>query len=140
MSFTFGNMSVDLSKIRFHGARIIRVIEDTDQRRLTFEVSYPLKDCDVEFECGKLVFECYSRYLVAERDLNGEPTIRRVEVFETTGRSLMIRMHTDYGIREVSCYRVGDGATFAEPGAPPNGGPAERLGNPGVGGGPSSVS
>jgi hypothetical protein len=28
----------------------------------------------------------------------------------------------------------------AEPGAPPNGGPAERFGNSGVGGGPPSVS
>jgi hypothetical protein len=30
--------------------------------------------------------------------------------------------------------------TDAELGAPPNGGPAEQLGNPGVGGGPPSVS
>jgi hypothetical protein len=28
----------------------------------------------------------------------------------------------------------------AQPGAPPNGGPAERLGNSGVSGGPPSVS
>jgi hypothetical protein len=35
---------------------------------------------------------------------------------------------------------VVDPAENAEPGASPNGGPAERLGNPGVGGGPPSVS
>ncbi|HOW67740.1 MAG TPA: hypothetical protein P5186_27455 [Candidatus Paceibacterota bacterium] len=64
-------MSADLSKIRFQDARIIRVIEDTDQRRLTFEVTYPLKDSAVDFEAGKLTFELYSRYVVAERDMNG---------------------------------------------------------------------
>jgi len=104
-------MSVDLSKIRFQGARIIRVIED-DQRRLTFEVSYPLKRAAVNSEEGKLTFEFYSRYLVAERDLNGEPTILRAEVAEIGSRSLAIRMETDYSTREVTCYRVGEGATL----------------------------
>ncbi len=133
-------MSVDLSKLRFQGARIIRVIEDTDQRRLTFEVSYPLKEGDVDFERGKLIFEGYSGYFVAERDLNGEPTIWRVEVAEVTGRSFTIRMHTDYGIREVICYGVGDGATFAEPCAASNGDAAKPLGKSGVGGGSPSVT
>jgi hypothetical protein len=113
-------MSADLSKIRFQNARIIRVIEDTDQRRLTFEVTYPLKDSAVDFEAGKLTFELYSRYVIAERDMNGEPTVLRAELTEASSRSLAIRIQTDYGTREVTCYRVGDGVTFAEPGAGPN--------------------
>jgi len=37
-------------------------------------------------------------------------------------------------------YRMRYSGNFAEPGASPNGGPAQRLGNSGVGGGPPSVS
>ena len=99
-----------------------------------------MKDAAVGFEVGKLTFEFYSHYRVAERDLNGEPTILRAEVAEASSRGLAIRMKTDYGTREVTCYRVGDGTTFAEPVASPNGGPREPPPDSGTDGGPPSVS
>ena len=108
-----GNMSADISNIHFQGARILRVIEHTDQRKLTFEVNYPLTERDSDFERGKLIFEFYHRYLVSERDLNGEPTIRSAEITEVNPRGITIRMKTDYGLREVSCYTVREEGPFA---------------------------
>jgi hypothetical protein len=99
---------MDISKIHFQNARIIRVIENTDQRRLTFEVSYPLDEHDSDFRRAKLIFECYSRYLVSERDLNGEPTISQAEIIEENPRGVTIRIKTDYGLREVGCLEVGE--------------------------------
>ena len=112
-------MNVDISKIRFQDARILRVIENADQKRLTFEVSYPLTECNTDFEQGKFSFEFFSRYVVTERNFPGEPTIQKAEVTESTANGMTIRLHTNYGIREVSCYGITSGSTFVGPGAEP---------------------
>ena len=98
-------MSTDLSNIHLKGARIVRVIEDADQQRLTFEVSYPIIDGGSDFPRRKIIFQICSRYLVDETGMPGEPMIQRVEIAET-GRPhrVTIRMHTDHGVREVTCY------------------------------------
>lgn len=135
-----GIVSTDISSIHFQGASILRVIEDVDRRTLTFEVSYPLTERDSDFKRGKLIFELCSRYLVAEGHIPGQSVIGRAEVVEETPWGVMIRIHTDHGVREVSCYSIAEESPFAEPTATPNGGPATQLGNLGVTEGPPSVS
>ena len=107
--YLFGNMSVvnaDISSIHFRGASIVRVIEDVDRRSLTFEVSYPLTERDSDFRRGKLIFALCSRYLVAEGHCTCEPVIQRAEVVEVAPWGAMIRIYTDRGVREVSCYSI----------------------------------
>ena len=142
-------MSTDISSIHFQGASIVRVTEDVDRRTLTFEVSYPLTERDSDFRRGKLIFELCSRYLVEEGHIGGEPVIQSAEVVEMAPWGAMIRIHTDRGVREVSCFSIGEESPFterrevschcttedspvAEPGAAPSGGPAKLAGNSGV--------
>ena len=97
-------MSTDLSNIHLKGARIVRVIEDADQQRLTFEVSDPIPDGGSDFPRRKLIFQICSRYLVDETGMPGEPVIQRIEVTETGPHRITISMRTDHGVREVTCY------------------------------------
>ena len=97
-------MNTDLSKIHLEGASIVRVIEDADQQRLTFEVSDPIPDGGSDFPRRKLIFQICSRYLVDETGMPGEPVIQRIEVAETGPHRITIRMRTDHGVREVTCY------------------------------------
>ena len=112
------NVSTDISSIHFHGASIVRVIEDADQRRLTFEVSYPLTERDSDFPRGKLIFALFSRYLVEQGHHGGEPVIQSAEVVEVAAWGVTIRIHTDHGIREVSCYSVAEESPLADPDRP----------------------
>jgi hypothetical protein len=107
-------VSTDISSIHFQGASIVRVIEDVDRRRLTFEVSYPLTERDSDFRRGKLIFELCSRYLVEEGHIGGEPVIQRAEVVEVAPWGALIRIHTDRGVREVSCFSIAEERPFAE--------------------------
>jgi hypothetical protein len=134
------NMSMDISRIHFRGARILRVMENTDQRSLTFKVNYPLTDLDPDFKRGQLIFWCYRRYLVSERDLNGEPIIQSAEITEVDSTGATIRIKTDYGLREVSGYSVTEEGPIVDPGTAPNGGPAKPVGHSNVPGGPPLVS
>lgn len=87
----------------FQGARIVRVIEDVDQSSMMFELSYPIPDGGSDFPQRQFVFWLCSRYLVDEGRGTGEPTIQRVEIRETEPHYMTIRMHTDNGIRELTC-------------------------------------
>ena len=107
-------MSTDISSIRFKGARIVRVIEDADRRKMTFEVSYPLTEHDSDFPRGRLIFWLCSGYLVAEGHAPGEPTIQSAEIVEEAPWGVTIRIHTDHGIREVSCHSVSEEDPIAE--------------------------
>jgi len=111
----FGIVSTAIANIHFQGARIVRVIEDADRRSLTFEVSYPLTERDSDFPRGKLIFGLCSRYLVEEGHIGGEPVILRAEVVEVAPWGGRIRIHTDHGLREVSCYSIAEESPFAEP-------------------------
>ena len=101
-----GNVSADLSTIQFKAARIVRVIEDVDGHRLAFEVSYPIPSGGSDFPRRRLIFHRYNRYVVDEPGCAGEPTIQRVEIGEVDTHRVTIRMHTDLGLREVTCLQV----------------------------------
>jgi hypothetical protein len=98
-------MSTELSNIHFEGATILRVIEDADRHMLIFEVSYPMPEGGSDFPRRRLFFQNFSRYVVDESRVRaGEPTIQRVEVMPTEPDRATIRMHTDHGVREVTCH------------------------------------
>src|SRR4030095_3421554 len=99
-------MSADLSTIQFEGARIVRVIEDVDGHRLAFEVSYSIPSGGSDFPRRRLIFHRYSKYAVDEPGRAGEPTIQRTEIAEMDSHQVTIRMHTDLGVREVTCMQV----------------------------------
>ena len=96
-------MSNDLSNIHFEGARIVRVIEEADRDRLILEVSYPIADGGSHFPRRKLIFQYCSRYFIDEPRMMGEPTIQRVEIVDREPHRITLRMHTDQGVREVTC-------------------------------------
>lgn len=91
----------------FEGAKIVRVTEGADQHKLMFDLSYPIPEGGSDFPQRQFVFHSCRRYFVDER-LAGEPTIQRVEIIEmernqTEPDQMMIRLHTDNGVREVTC-------------------------------------
>src|SRR5436305_1770007 len=86
----------------FEGAKIVRVTEGADQHKVMFDLSYPIPDGGSDFPQRQFVFHNVCRYLVKER-LAGEPTIQHVEIIETERDQMMMRLHTDYGVREVTC-------------------------------------
>jgi hypothetical protein len=86
----------------FEGAKIVRVIENSDRDCLIYEVSYPIPDGGSDFPQRKLVFFSCRRYSVDEPQGAGEPTIQRVEVIDTDPDRMTVRMHTDHGVREVT--------------------------------------
>ena len=90
------------------------MIEDVDRRSLTFEVSYPLTERDPDFVRGKLIFELCSRYLVEEGHRTGEPVIQGAEIVEVAQWGALIRIHTDRGVREVSCYCIAEEGPYGE--------------------------
>jgi phage-related protein len=94
----------DLSSIHLEGASIVRVIEDVAQQTLTFEVSHPMHPDGSDFPRRALIFQVCSRYLVDEGGMPGEPVIQRVEIAETGPHRMTVRIHTDHGVREVTCY------------------------------------
>ena len=88
----------------FEGARIVRVIENGDRHALIFELSYPIPDGGSDFPQRKLIFQCFSRYFVDEGGRTSEEaTIERVEIVEKDAHRMTIRMHTDHGVRELTC-------------------------------------
>ena len=99
-------MTSDLSTIHLEGARIVRVIEDADRQSLTVEVSHPIAEGGSDFPRRRLTFQWFSRYIVEEGRLAGEPTIQRVEIMDADHHRGTIRMHTDHGVREVTCLRT----------------------------------
>jgi hypothetical protein len=99
----------EFASIHFRDARILGVYEQTDQRCLTFLVSYPLTDGETDFRRKRIVFDGCTRYYVSERNLcGGEPTILEATLLEQTRRSMTIQMRTDCGVREVSCFWVSE--------------------------------
>jgi|SRR5437016_8978495 len=99
-----GNMNTDLSGLDLKDATIVRVIEETDHRTLTFELSYPLTENDPDFKRKHLTFWSYRRYLVEEEYyFLGQPIIKNVEIDERDSEGMIFRIQTNYGVREVRC-------------------------------------
>ena len=80
------------------------MVEDADRQRLTFEVTYPIPEGDCDFPRRRFAFQWCRRYLVEEGRGAGEPTIQRFETIEVDSQCITIRMHTDRGLREVTCW------------------------------------
>ena len=97
-------MNTDVSGLDLKDATIIRVIEDTDLRNLTFELSYPLGEHDSDFKRKNVRFCTCTRYLVEEEFyFFGQPIIKSVEIDDRGSEGMIFRIETNYGFREVRC-------------------------------------
>jgi hypothetical protein len=98
---------MDISNIEWHDTKIYRVIEDTEAKTLTMEVSYPVDWENNLFEKRLLVFEKAHHYQVVE-DVHcaGSPTILDANVIGTDGQFTKLRLETTNGYRELSCVAV----------------------------------
>ena len=94
---------ISISDVRLEGARIVRVVEDADRQRLTFEVRFAIPNEGSDFQQRCFVFQFCSRYFVEEVRGIGEPTIQSVETAVIDSHNATIRMHTDHGFRELTC-------------------------------------
>ena len=100
------SVTMDISNLHLEGARIVRVIEDGDRHSLAFEVSYAMPAGGSEFPRRRITFSLCSRYLVDEgHGASGESTIQSAEIIPTDVHLATIRMRTDHGLREVTCWR-----------------------------------
>ncbi len=97
-------MNTNVSGLDLKDATIIRVIEDTDLRNLTFELSYPLTEHDSDFKLKNVKFCTCRRYLVEEEFyFFGQPIIKSVEIDDRGSEGIIFRIQTNYGFREVRC-------------------------------------
>jgi hypothetical protein len=112
---------MDISTIYVHDGRLIRVVEEPEQARLTMEVELPVLPEEERFEPRLLVFEDVYGYQVAEGYINGCPTLLDLSVVGQEGRWSRVRLDTTVGHREILCasVRVCNPPAMAEPGASP---------------------
>jgi hypothetical protein len=96
-------MNTDVSGLDLRDATIVRVIEETALRNLTFELSYPLTEHEPDFKRKNVTFCTCTRYLVEEEFcFFGQPIIKSVEI-ERDSEGMIFRIQTNYGCREVRC-------------------------------------
>ena len=98
---------MDISNIHFHDTKIHRVIEDSDAKTLTMEVTYPVDWEKNVFEMRLLIFDDVHHYQIEEWELfGGSPTILDAEILGTDGRWSRLRLKTNAGHRDLSCVAV----------------------------------
>jgi hypothetical protein len=101
---SFGNMNTGISGLDLKDATIVRVVEETALRNLTFELSYPLTEHDPDFRLKNVTFCTCRRYLVEEEHcFFGQPIIKSVEIDDQGSEGMTFRIETNYGFREVRC-------------------------------------
>ena len=97
-------MNTDVSGLDLRDATIVRVIEETALRNLTFELSYPLTEHEPDFKRKTITFCTCRRYLVEEEFyFFGQPIIKSVEIDDRGSEGIILRIQTNYGFREVRC-------------------------------------
>ena len=70
---------------------------------MAFDMSFPIPEGGSDFPLRRFIFQCCRRYLVDEGHGAGEPVIQRVEISEIDQHLVTIRMHSDHGVRELTC-------------------------------------
>lgn len=97
---------MDISAIYVHDGKLLRVIEDPEQSRLTMEVELPIIERDEDLEPRVLVFEDVYGYQVVEGYISGCPTLLGLSVTGQEGRWTRLRLDTTVGYREILCGSV----------------------------------
>src|SRR5438045_5961536 len=97
---------MEISDIYVHDGRLIRVIEEPEQSRITMHVQLPIVERDEKLEPRILVFEDVYGYQVVEGFINGCPTLLDFSVVGTEGRWSRVRLETGVGYREILCGSV----------------------------------
>ena len=97
---------MEITDIYVHDGRLLRIIEDTEQARLTMEVELPKDEWSDELVARRLVFDDAYGYQVFEIPFHGCPTILDIQIVGEQGRWRRVRLDTNAGYREVHCKGV----------------------------------
>jgi hypothetical protein len=97
---------VDISKIHFHDASLLRVVEDTAQDMVVFEVDYPTDWEANVYAMRWIAFDDVLDYRVCEGPFQGTPTILDVQTVGDADGRYRLRIDTNAGFRELSCRDV----------------------------------
>jgi len=97
---------MEISEIYLHDARLLRVIEDTEDNTLTMEVELPKDKSSDDLVPRLLVFEDVHGYQVSEGPFQGSPAILDMQVIGEQGRWRRVRLNTNAGYRELFCTGV----------------------------------
>jgi hypothetical protein len=97
---------MEIPNIYVHDGKIIRVIEEPEQARLTMVVSLPILEHDEQLESRLLIFEDVYGYHVVEGCINGCPTLLNFNVIGQEERWSRVRLDTNVGYREILCRSV----------------------------------
>jgi len=102
--FTVGHVtSMEISDIYVHDGKLLRVIEDTQQERLTMEVLLPVDPKSDELVPRLLVFDDVHGYQIFEGRVEGCPVLLNLSVMEKSGQWSRVRLDTTHGYRELYC-------------------------------------
>lgn len=97
---------MDISNIHFHDTALLRVVEDTTEDTLTFEVDYPTNWEANVFERRWIVFFDVLDYRVCEGPFQGSPTILDVQIIGPVAGRCHLQIDTNAGTRHLSCADV----------------------------------
>jgi hypothetical protein len=97
---------MDISHIHFHDTGLLRVVEDTEEDTLTFEVEYPTNWEASIFERRWIVFDDVLDYRICEGPFQGPPTILDVQIINRVEGRCQLQMDTNAGTRHLSCTDV----------------------------------
>jgi len=95
--------AMNISNIHFHDSRLLRVLEDTAEDTLTFEVDYPTKWEANTFDRRWIVFDNICDYRMCECPFQGAPTILDAQITgkDPSGRCYL-QIDTNAGTRYLS--------------------------------------
>ena len=88
---------MDISTIYVHDGKVLQVIEDPEESRLTMHVELPGVEREEQLEARLLVFEHVCGYRVVESCINGRPTFLDLIVVGQEGRWTRVRLDTTVG-------------------------------------------
>jgi hypothetical protein len=97
---------VDIPQIHFHDSGLLRVVEDTGEDTLTFEVEYPTNWEANILERRWIVFDDVLGYRVCEGPFQGSPTILDVQITRRIDGRCELQIDTNAGTRYLSCTDV----------------------------------
>ena len=97
---------MEISDIYVHDGKLLRVIEDAEQKKLKMAVLLPASPWSDELVPRSLVFEDVYGYQIFEGRVEGCPVILGLSVVEKSGRWSRVHLDTTHGYREFYCTAV----------------------------------
>jgi hypothetical protein len=94
---------MEISDIYVHDGQLLRVVEDTQQERLTMAVMLPASPSSDDLVPRLLVFEGFHGYQISEGRVEGAVTMLDLTVIGKSGEHSRVRVDTNRGYREFYC-------------------------------------